>query len=108
MRATQEARPLAEMAGTWQTHPRRPEQTLALVRGVEPRWAEGAVPLHAWVIRYWHKKKKGTAPLVLVTTALKLNASWLVRHYEERPEIAQDYEQMQSGGWQLKKRSATR
>jgi len=108
MRATQEARPLAEMAGTWQTHPRRPEQTLALGRGVEPRWAEGAVPLHAWGIRDWHKKKKGTAPLVLVTTALQLNASWIVRHYEERPEIAQDSEQMQSGGWQLKKRSSTR
>jgi hypothetical protein len=31
-----------------------------------------------------------------------------VRHYEERPEIAQDYEQRKSGGWQLKKLSATR
>jgi hypothetical protein len=31
-----------------------------------------------------------------------------VRHYEERPEIEQDYEQMKSGGWQLQKLSATR
>jgi hypothetical protein len=31
-----------------------------------------------------------------------------VRHYEERPEIEQDYEQMKSGGWQLKKLSSTR
>ena len=30
------------------------------------------------------------------------------RHYEERPEIEQDYEQMKSGGWQLKKLSSTR
>lgn len=35
MLATQEARQLAEMADTWQTHPTRPEQTIALVRGVE-------------------------------------------------------------------------
>jgi hypothetical protein len=27
----------------------------------------------------------------LVTTDRKLNASWIVRHYEERPEIEQDY-----------------
>ena len=32
----------------------------------------------------------------------------MVRHYEERPEIEQDYEQMKSGGWQLQKLSATR
>ena len=31
-----------------------------------------------------------------------------MRHYEERPEIEQDYEQMKSGGWQLKKLSSTR
>ena len=35
-------------------------------------------------------------------------ASWIVRHYEERPEIEQDYEQMKSGGWQLQKLSSTR
>jgi len=32
----------------------------------------------------------------------------MVRHYEERPEIEQDYEQMKSGGWQLQKLSSTR
>jgi len=31
-----------------------------------------------------------------------------VRHYEERPEIEQDYEQLKSGGWQLQKLSSTR
>jgi hypothetical protein len=31
-----------------------------------------------------------------------------VRHYEERPEIEQDYQQMKSGGWQLHKLSTTR
>ena len=31
-----------------------------------------------------------------------------MRHYEERPEIEQDYEQMKSGGWQLNKLSSTR
>jgi hypothetical protein len=37
-----------------------------------------------------------------------LSASRIVRHYEERPEIAQDYEQRKSGGWQLNKPSSTR
>ncbi len=32
----------------------------------------------------------------------------MVRHYEERPEIEQDYEPMKSGGWQLQKLSSTR
>jgi hypothetical protein len=32
----------------------------------------------------------------------------MVRHYEKRPEIKQDYQQMKSGEWQLKKRSSTR
>jgi hypothetical protein len=46
--------------------------------------------------------------MVLVTTDPQLTGPWSVRHYEERPEIAQDYEQMKSGRWQLKKLSATR
>jgi hypothetical protein len=108
MLATQEAKQLAEMAGTWQTHPSRPEQTIALVRGVEPMWAECEVPLNACVIRFWNKKKKRTDHIILVTTDLSLSAPWIVRHYEERPELEQDYEQMKSGGWQLKKLSATR
>ena len=108
MLATQEARQLAEMAGTWQTHPSRADQTIALVRGVEHRWAECEVPLNACVIRFWKKKKKRTDHIILVTTDLRLSAPWIVRHYEERPEIEQDYEQMKSGGWQLKKLSSTR
>src|SRR5215510_8594265 len=66
MLATQEALQLAEMAGTWQTHPSRAEQTIALVRGAEHMWAECEVPLNACVIRYWNKKKKCTDHIVLV------------------------------------------
>ena len=108
MLATQEAMQLAAMADTWQTHPTRPDQTITLVRGVEHMWAECEVPLNACVIRFWNKKKKRTDHIILVTTDLSLSAPWIVRHYEERPEIEQDYEQMKSGGWQLKKLSSTR
>jgi hypothetical protein len=108
MLVTQEAMQLAEMADTWEAHPSRADQRIALVRGVEHMWAECEVPLNACVIRFWHKKKKRGDHIVLVTTDLKLSASWMVRHYEERPEIEQDYEQMKSGGWQLKKLSSTR
>ena len=108
MLATQEARHLAEMVDKWQAHPARAAQRIALVRGVEHMWAECAVQLNACVIRFWNKKKKRTDHIVLVTTDLGLSAPWIVRHYEERPEIEQDYEPMKSGGWQLKKLSATR
>jgi len=108
MLARQEAIQLAEMANKWQPHPSRADQTIALVRGVEHMWTECAVPLNACVIRFWNKKKKCTDHIVLISTDLKLSAPWIVRHYEERPEIEQDYEQMKSGGWQLKKLSSTR
>jgi hypothetical protein len=108
MLATQEAIQLAEMEGKWQAHPTRTDQTIAWVRGVEHMWTACAVPLNACVIRFWNTKKKQTDHLVLVTTDLALSAPWIVRHYEERPEIEQDYEQMKSGGWQLKKLSSTR
>jgi hypothetical protein len=108
MLATQEAIQLAEMADQWEPHPSRSDQRIALVRGVEHMWTECEVPLNACVIRFWNKKKKRTDHIVLVTTDLALNAPWVIRHYEERPEIEQDYEQMKSGGWQLKKLSSTR
>ncbi len=108
MLATQEAIQLAAMADKWEAHPSRAEQRIAWVHGVEHMWPECAVPLNACVIRFWNKKKKCTDHIVLVTTDLKLNAPWMVRHYEERPEIEQDYEQMKSGGWQLQKLSSTR
>jgi len=108
MLAPQEAIQLAEMADTWQPHPPRADQTIALVRGVEHRWAECAVPLNACVIRFGNKKKKCTDHSILITTDLKLSAPWIVRHYEERPEIEQDDAQRKSGGWQLQKLSATR
>src|SRR5215510_14812086 len=60
------------------------------------------------VIRYWNRKKAALDHIVLVTTDQHLTGPWIVRHYEERPEIEQDYEQMKSGGWQLTKLSSTR
>jgi len=108
MLATQEAIQLAEMADQWEAHPSRADQTIAFVRGVDHMWSECDVPLNACVIRFWNKKKKRTDHIVLVTTDQKLNAPWIVRHYEERPEIEQDYQQMKSGGWQLNKLSTTR
>jgi hypothetical protein len=108
MLATQEAIQRAEMADRWAGHPSRAAQHIAWGRGVEHLWPECHVPLNAGVSRFWQTKKKRTDHIVLVTTDQELSASWIVRHYEERPEIAQDYEQMQSGGWQLKKLSSTR
>jgi hypothetical protein len=55
------------------------------------------VPLQACVIRFYHPKKHRQDYLVLVTTDLPLSAHGIVRHYEERPEVEQDYQQRKSG-----------
>ena len=103
-----EAVQLAELHDAWQPHPSRDHQHIAFVKGVEHLWEECEVPLNACVIRYWNRKKNAMDHIVLVTTDQRLNGPWIVRHYEERPEIEQDYEQMKSGGWQLQKLSSTR
>ena len=74
------------MAEKWEAHPSRGDQRIAWGHGIEHRWAECEVPLTACVIRFWTTKKKRTAHIVVVTTDLQFNASWMVRHSEERPE----------------------
>ena len=103
-----EAVQLAEIQGKWRPHPSRDHQHIAFVQGVEHLWAECKVPLNACVVRYWNRKKNALDHIVLVTTDQRLTGPWIVRHYEERPEIEQDYEQRKSGGGQLKKLSSTR
>jgi hypothetical protein len=106
--ATQAALQRAERAHTRQPHPSRADPTIALVGGVEQRWTAWEVPLHACVLRLWHKQKTCTDPLVLLTPDLQRSASWSVRHYAERPERAPDEEQRNSGGGQRQKLRSTR
>lgn len=108
MLSYEEAVRLATLARQWQPHPRRENQQIAFVRGVEHVWDECKAPLNACVIRFFNQKKKALDYIVLVTTDLSLNAKWIVRHYEQRPEIEQDYEQLKSGDWMLQKLSSTR
>jgi hypothetical protein len=108
MLSYKEAVALADLQQAWQPHPSRDQQHMAFVKGVEHLWDACQVPLNACVIRYWNRKKNALDHIVLVTTDQRLNGAWIVRHYEERPEIEQDYEQMKSGGWQLKKLTSTR
>jgi hypothetical protein len=108
MLSYKEAVQLAELQDEWQPHPSRDHQQIAFVKGVEHMWDECNVALNACVIRYWNRKKETVDHLVWVTTDERLKGAWIVRHYEERPEIEQDYQQMKSGGWQLKKLSSTR
>ncbi len=103
-----EAVQLANLAGQWQPHPTRAGQQIAFVGGVEHVWDECEVALNACVIRFFNEKKKALDYIVLVTSDLSLSAKWIVKHYEQRPEIEQDYEQLKSGGWLLQKLSSTR
>jgi hypothetical protein len=108
MLSYKEAVQLAVLQDAWHAHPSRAHQHIAFVQGVAHVWEECHVPLNACVIRYWNRKKEVLDYIVLVTTDQQLTGPWIVRHYEERPEIEQDYEQMKSGGWQLQKLSSTR
>jgi hypothetical protein len=108
MLSYKEAVQLAELQGAWQPHPARDHQQIAFVQGVDPVWDGGNVALNACVMRYGSRKKNALDHIVLVTTDHRLTGPWIVRHYEERPEMEQDDQQMKSGGWQLKKLSSTR
>src|SRR6266851_1026732 len=108
MLAHTEAIQLAQLADAWAPHPSREEQQIAWVPALPKVWDECTVVLNACVIRFFNKKKKRLDYIVLATTDLALNARWIVGHYEERPEIEQDYEQMKSGGWLLQKLASTR
>lgn len=108
MLSYEEAVKLAQMGNQWQPHPTRDEQQIAFVSGVEHVWDECEVALNACVIRFFNEQKQALDHIVLVTTDLSLNAKWIVRHYQQRPEIEQDYEQLKSGGWLLQKLSSTR
>lgn len=108
MHTYSEAVALATKAAEWAPHPSRADQQIAFVAGVDHVWDTCDVALNACVIRFFNKKKKAQDHIVLVTTDLSLNANWIVRHYQERPEIEADYQQMKSGGWLLKKLSSQR
>ena len=89
----------ADLQEQWQPHPSRDNQHIAFVTGVDHLWAECKVPLNACVIRYWNRQKEALDHIILVTTDQHRKEPWIVRQYEERPEIEQDYEQMKRGGW---------
>jgi hypothetical protein len=108
MLSYKEAVQLAVLHDAWHLHPSRPHQHIAFVKGVDHVWDACQVPLKAGVIRYWNRQKDVLDYSVVVTTDQQLTGPWIVRHYEERPAIEQDYEQMKRGGWQLKKLSSTR
>ncbi len=99
---------LAVRHEAWPPHPSRAHQHIACVQGVEHVWDACHVPLNAWVMRSWHRKKDLLEPMVLVTTDQRLTGPWIVRHDEERPEIEHDDEPRKSGGWPRKKLRATR
>lgn len=108
MVAFDEAVRLAQLADNWQNHPSRASQQIAFVDGVDHVWDTCRVKSNACVIRFWHAKKNRHGYIVLVTTDQELTAKWIVKHYEERPEVEQDYEQLKSGGWKLQQFSSTR
>jgi len=108
MHSYREAVKLAQMGGEWQQDRTRENQQIARVEAIEHVWDECLVELNSCVIRFYNKQKRELDYIVLATTDLSLSASWIVKHYQQRPEIEADYQQLKSGGWMLKKLTSTR
>ena len=70
--------------------------------GMRAKWDSASV------IGCYNDGQQAIAYIVLVTTDLEMTPQWIVRHYEKRPEVEQDYQQLKSGRWQLQKLSRTR
>lgn len=93
----------------WQPHPKkkRKDQKIALVKDVGPYWTsddrENDVPVNACVV--WDTAKSDY--FVFVTTDISKSAVQIIKTYELRPEIEEDYRQLKDF-WKLEDFKSTK
>ncbi len=100
----------------WQPHPnkKRKTQSITLVQDLGPFWQskevgrDQEVPLNACVVRDQSiKKEQETEYYVFVTTDLTQTAKSIIKTYELRPEIEEDYRQIKDF-WKLEDFKSTK
>ena len=93
---------IAVSTGKWQKHPnkKRKDQKIQLITDLGPLWEsstpENDVPINACVV---HDTKEDKF-LVFMTTDTTKNARQIIKTYELRPEIEEDFRQMKDF-WEL-------
>ena len=99
----------------WQPHPnkKRKTQSITLVQDLGPFWQseevgrDQEVPLNACVVRDQGTKNEETEYYVFVTTDLVQTAKSIIKTYELRPEIEEDYRQIKEF-WKLEDFKSTK
>lgn len=108
MTAYKESIKIAEENNKWSKHPnpKRKNQKIALVESVGNFWIEDEkidVGLNACVVKDTKKDKY----YVFVTTDLSITAKQIIKTYELRPEIEEDYRQLKDF-WNLESFKSTK
>lgn len=105
----QDAVQLAVTMGEWQKHPnkKRKTQLIQLITGLGPLWEsekpEEDVPINACVVQDTKTEKF----FVFMTTDTSKTASQIIKTYELRPEIEEDFRQMKDF-WKLEDFKSTK
>jgi hypothetical protein len=102
----EEAVKIAKMQGKWQKHPnqKRKKQKIAFVGHLGNMWQSASpdedVEVNVCVVHDEAAKKKEKEYFVFMTTDVAATARQIIKTYELRPEIEEDYRQLKDF-WQL-------
>lgn len=97
----------AQRNNEWEPHPTRSKQKIAFVSDLAPFWESTKpkqdVPLNAVVV--WHLETNAYS--VFITTDTTVSAKQIIKIYELRPEIEEDYRQLKDF-WKLENFKSTK
>lgn len=97
----------AILENKWEPHPTRNKQKIAFMSGLEHFWEsdnpKNDVPLNAVVV--WHTETNAYS--VFITTDTTVSAKQIIKTYELRPEIEEDYRQLKDF-WKLQDFKSTK
>jgi hypothetical protein len=92
----------------WEPHPTRPKQQIQAVGDVAEVWESCTVPLQTVVVRERERREPdGYRYWVFVSTRLSLSGRDLIKTYQLRPEIEEDYRQLKSRQWLMDEFTST-
>ena len=87
--------------GGWDAHPTRKGQQIQLIEGMSWIWEGLKVPMNVCVVRYPDSKTSDFRYFGFATTDLGASARQVIRTYQVRPEVEEDYRQLKSDAWQV-------
>ena len=94
--------------GAWRPHPTRKGQQIQLVTGLGGLWEGLEVPMNVCVVRFKDTQTGQDRHIGFATTDLSASAQQIIKTYQTRPEIEEDYRQLKSASWSLEQFATTR